>query len=323
MLVVPQKTIWTPWQSAKERWSRWLDKYTEGKLQRGSDGKIRRNSDGKLIRNSSTSSACCCDACTHYRVRRCCDDAYVNFAVAAADLPQLPFTFTYNDTSGQECWYVNSASQCTDAVTYPLITIPDDVTEYADCDACRVTCTECTSEDDCGCCSTCDALTPTEFTATFSGITVATTCSPNGCTCTAFTDGSAYGGMKVDSWSGGSFTLTQVSGSPCVFRVLGATGPTVRFYDVCGGTQMETDALVNVSLTCVGGIWRVVINHLFDGISSGAFLFVAEIGSDQLDCCGQNIIANDISSLGACPPCHLDFDPFAIGYGGQVVITPC
>jgi hypothetical protein len=299
----------------------------EGKLQRDpTTGKIKRNStNGKLVRNSSGSSTCCCsEPCDYYRARRCCDDTYVDFALAAGDLPQLPFTFVYNDSGGNECWYVNSGSECVPSTAYPIISV-EDVTEYDDCEDCRVTCTDCTSEDDCSCCSPCDALTPTQFTVTFSGLSVATTCAPDGCACDAFTTAAppGVGAMKVDAWSGGTYTLTQVGGSPCLFRVLGATGPTVRFYDTCGGSEVSTHNTVNVSLNCTGGNWLIRLTHTFGGVSTGAFLFAATVDDADIDCCGLNIVSNGIGALGACPPCNPLFDPFSIGYGGQVSITPC
>jgi hypothetical protein len=296
----------------------------EGKLQRDpTTGKIKRSlTNGKLVRNSSDSTACCCDAepCDYYRARRCCDDTYVDFALSAAELPQLPFTFTYNDPSGYECWYVNSGSQCVPSTAYPIISV-EDVTEYDDCDDCRVTCTDCTSEDDCSCCSLCDALTPTDFTLVLSGINAPSTCynCPDVRTCTNSAEN--YQSIKLAaSWSGGTFTLTQTSS--CTWEGTG-TGPTLNHYSGTGcvvENLVESSSAMTLFLQCTVGGWSlsaIVGGDLCSSADDSASLFNASLPPESIDCCGRNIIENDQTVMSGCTATDI------VGTGGIATLTPC
>jgi hypothetical protein len=288
----------------------------EGKLQRSSGGKIKRNStNGKLVRNSASSAACCCDAeCEYYRVRRCCDDTYVNFAVQASSLPQLPFTFTYNDPSGNECWYVNSGNTCTDAVTYPVIGVPDDVTEYDDCDDCRGTCVECESETICNCCDMCDDDTPEEFTVTIS-TSSSGSCSSEDVACTA---GDFYFKISSGSYSGGTYTLTQ--SVACAWVSSSFAGPTVSVYSDSGCTSLVgvVASTYTVSLSCVANLWRVTVASPADGLGCGTVVLFDANSISPFDCCGRSFGSN-----GTTAGTVSEDDEMFVTSGGTAVITPC
>lgn len=289
----------------------------EGKLQRNSSGKLQRNADGKLVRNSASSTDCCCTGCDYYRIRRCCDDTYVDFAMAAADIPQFPFTFVYTDTGagGGECWYINSANECTDAVTYTVISV-DDTQEYADCDDCRGTCNECASGSTCGCCADCDGDTPTEFTVTFSGVTLAL---PGGTSCYApggsFANcsGTDYFSASIASWGGGTITLTQRPGNSCAWDGTAdiGTGITVWNNSDCTGASHQIDQ-IDVTLICTVGGWLLFISLNECGPDFSLF----QASGFDIDCCGQTTILNEweIANIGS---------DNVYAYGGQAVITPC
>jgi hypothetical protein len=289
----------------------------EGKLQRDpTTGKIKRSlTNGKLVRNSSSSAACCCDAepCDYYRARRCCDDAYVDFALAAAELPQLPYTFTYNDPSGQECWYVNSGSQCVPSTAYPIISI-EDVTEYDDCDDCRGTCVECESETACNCCDMCDNDTPDEFTVTIS-TSSSSACSSELIACTA---GDFYFKISSGSYSGGTYTLTQ--SVACAWVSSSFAGPTVSIYSDSGCTDLvgEVATTYSVALSCVADTWQVNVVSPADVLGCGVVILFQSIGISPFDCCGRSFGSNS-TTAGTTSE---DGEMFVTS-GGQAVITPC
>jgi hypothetical protein len=302
VILVPSRKLWTPWD--------WLNKFTEGKIQREPGGKIKRNESGKLIRNNNVDNTCCCleTECDYYRVRRCCDDAYVDFAVAATDLPQLPFTFTYNDPTGNECWYVNGKSQCTDAVTYPVITIPDDVTEYDDCDDCRGTCLDCTSATPCSACSTCDSLTPDAFTVSVSGVSVLNTCT----VVEVFCDDIERKLRSTSSSYSGTVTLTQTSS--CIWEYVQVGGLTVKYYNFsCVEVGTYSEDLV-FRLNLASGFSINPANESGDCTADSFPLFNANIS--DFDCCGRNVLDNSETATPSGGDQH-------IGWGGQAVITPC
>jgi hypothetical protein len=304
VILAPSRKLWTPWD--------WLTKFTEGKIQREPGGKIKRNESGKLIRNNNVDNTCCCleTECDYYRVRRCCDDAYVDFAVAAADLPQLPFTFTYDDlgAGGGECWYVNGKSQCTDAVTYPVITIPDDVTEYDDCDDCRGTCLDCTSATTCPTCSTCDSLTPDAFTVSVSGVSVLNTCTVVQVFC-GF--GTFFLHATASSYSG---TVTMTQTSSCIWQYTQTGGLTLKYYNgSCVEVGTYSQDLIFV-LNLATGFSINPANPTGSCTADSYPLFSANIS--DFDCCGRNSLSNLRTATPGGGEQH-------VGWGGQAVITPC
>jgi hypothetical protein len=292
---------------------------SEGKLQRNSSGKFQRNSDGKIVRNSATSTTCCCDA-TYYRVRRCCDDTYVNFAMSSEEIPQLPFTFVYNETGGGECWYITSTNTTTDAVTYPLI-LESETTEYTDCDDCRGTCNSCASGTACAGCASCDSTTPTQFTVTLSGITLHTACSTENVACD---DGTFTFKVSSGTYTGGTYTIDNRIAA-CEWESDSFTGPTVSRYT--GGACSVLDATITdtFSVTILrtgGGLWILQVVATSGGPEDCgiAQIFVSEAIADaDFDCCGQNTFVNRLTDPGTVD----DNGDMIIGTGGTAVVTPC
>ena len=270
---------------------------------------------------------CCCNTeCLYRRAQRCCDDAYVDFAIELASVGHpLPFVFTYDDigAGGGECWYVNDQSHCVDGEKYPVIGA-DDRTEYDSCEDCRVTCTGCTSEDDCGCCSPCDALTPTDFTVAVAGISILTTCVNDPGACIEACDEPIVA-LKFSAWGGGTFTVPQLTPpqSPCAWvATFPSAGPTVTYYsDTSCTTVVDSEAMdLLVEVTCIDGL-----NVSLGGkLSSCSDEIVGVFGGTATvyDCCGLTAVPNQVNADEFCAEDCAGIGG-CIGTGGTAFVRPC
>lgn len=291
----------------------------QGKLQRSSGGKLKRNGVGKLVRNSASSSTCCCGA-EIYCATTCCDDACEGLWIQNVT---RPYYFKYDDV----CYYAGTAGTPGGGET---VLEPGDVTEYDSCDDClEIATVDCPADTVCSACGDDPCGTPCEtpetFTVTFSGITMLSGCHPSADPCEWNNTGSGPYTISMGSWTGGTFTLNQVSS--CQWE-LETTGPTVTGWDNTDCTSSNfSSSDIRIRLVYSGTPFFWALSIQFIGHPTvNLYIFYVDAQStpntDLFSCCRVTEVDNRIAT--ATTICDAtETDELVIGYGGSAVITPC
>jgi len=294
-----------------------------GKIQRNATGKINRNASGKVLLGTGTDT-CCCAGLT-YRVRKCCGNAYVNYEITP---PTVPFYFKYNVGAGLECLYITATSTSVTPGTYTNIPTAGLAT-YVSCNDCIGVddCIPCASATACASCiDVCNTATntPTQFTITLAGISLISGCIVSGAGCDWAPIGGPYSMMIDDSWTGGTYTISQTAS--CTWQA-DVTGPSLTLYtvnaDCTGATTVSSIMRIVLKKESSPVNWSLQVKHL--GFEVTFFYVDGQTGvnTSAFKCCTPTTVSNRIvlatrdlcgdSGLSCC----------YIGDSGTATITPC